>query len=58
MKPEIEKKIEELNKSRVPIVIIDPSLEKDKDKVYFPEKLERANKMLKTAKLPKLKDLS
>ncbi len=55
MKAEIEKKIEALNKSKVPIVIIDPSLEKDKDKVYFPEKLEKANEMLKTAKLPDLK---
>ena len=54
MKTEIEKKIEELNKSKVPIVIIDPSLEKEKDKVYFPEKLEKANEMLKTAKLPEL----
>lgn len=47
-------KIEELSKSKVPIVVIDPSLEKDKHKVYFPEKLEKANEMLKTAKLPKL----
>lgn len=42
-------------KSKVPIVIIDPALEKDKDKIYFPEKLEQANEMLKHAKLPKLK---
>ncbi|MBD0333044.1 MAG: hypothetical protein M3342_05745 [Bacteroidota bacterium] len=58
MKTEIEKKIEELNKSKVPIVIIDPALEKDKDKVYFPEKLEKANEMLKTAKLPDFKHRS
>lgn len=58
MKTEIEKKIEELNKSKVPLVVIDPSLERDKDKVYFPEKLEQANAMLKTAKLPELKHRS
>lgn len=45
----------ELNKSKGPIVIIAPALEKDKDKVFFSEKLEQANEMLKTAKLPKLK---
>ncbi|MBA2761579.1 MAG: hypothetical protein H0U39_06390 [Segetibacter sp.] len=55
MKTEIEQKIEELNKRKAPIVVIDPSMEKDKDKIYFPEKLERANEMLKTAKLPELK---
>lgn len=58
MKTEIEKKIEELNKGKVPIVVIDPSLEMEKDKVYFPEKLEKANEMLKTAKLPALKHRS
>lgn len=55
MKTEIEKKIEELNKSKVPIVIIDPSLEKYRDQVLFPEKLEKANEMLKTTKLPEMK---
>ncbi len=55
MKAGIEQKIEELNNRKAPIVIIDPSLEKDKDKIYFPKKLEQANEMLKTAKLPELK---
>ena len=55
MKTKIEKKIEELNKGKVPIVVIDPSLEKEKGKVYFPEKLKKANEMLKTAKLPPLR---
>lgn len=55
MKTEIEKKTEDLAKRKVPVVIIDPALEKDKGKIYFPEKLEKANEMLKTAKLPKLK---
>lgn len=55
MKTEIEEKIDELNKRKAPIVIIDPLLEKDKDNIYFPEKLKQANEMLKTAKLPELK---
>ncbi len=46
------KTIEELNKRKVPIVAIDPALDKYRDKIMFPEKLEKANKMLKTAKLP------
>ena len=58
MKTEIEQKIEELNKRKAPIVIIDPSMEKDKDKIYFPKKLEQANEMLKTAKLPEFKHRS
>lgn len=58
MKTEIEQKIEELKKRKAPIVVIDPTMEKDKDKIYFPEKLEKANEMLKTAKLPELKHRS
>lgn len=46
------KTIEKLNSRKVPIVAIDPSLDKYKNKIMFPEKLEKANKMLKTAKLP------
>jgi hypothetical protein len=49
------KTIQELNKSKVPIVAIDPSLGKYRDKTPFPEKLAKANKMLKTAKLPNKK---
>lgn len=47
------KTVEDLNKRKTPIVTIDKSLEKYKDKILFPKKLEKANKMLKTAKLPK-----
>jgi len=47
------KTVEDLNKRKTPIVTIDQSLEKYKDKILFPKKLEKANKMLKTAKLPK-----
>jgi hypothetical protein len=52
------KTIQELNKSKVPIVAIDPSLDKYRDKTPFPEKLAKANKMLKTAKLPSKKHRS
>ena len=51
MKTEIKKQ-EDSFKSRVPKVTMNPELEKDKGKIYFPEKLEKANEMLKTAKLP------
>jgi hypothetical protein len=51
-KYQMVKTIEELNKRKVPIVTIDNSLDKFRDKIMFPEKLEKANKMLKTAKLP------
>lgn len=46
------KTVQELNNRKVSIVRIDPSLEKYRDKTPFPEKLAKANKMLKTAKLP------
>jgi len=52
------KTIQELNKSKVPIVAIDPSLEKYRDKTPFPDKLAKANKTLKTAKLPNKKHRS
>lgn len=46
------KTVKELNNSKVPIVRIDPSLGQYRDKSFFPEKLAKANEMLKTAKLP------
>ncbi len=46
------KTVEELNKGKVPIAAIDPALDKYRDQIMFPKKLEKANKMLKTAKLP------
>ena len=49
------KTIEELKNRKVPIVTIDPSLEQYRDKVLFPEKLDKANKMLETARLPETK---
>ncbi len=48
------KKIKELNKSKLPIVEIDKSLGKYKDKVLFKEKVEKANEALKSVGLPKV----
>jgi hypothetical protein len=56
MKTELPKFIQKLNESKVPIVIIDPSLEKYRDKILFPEKLARAEELLKNAKLPQNKN--
>ena len=47
------KQIEELNKSKVPIVKIDKSLNKYTDKVLFKEKVDKANETLKNVGLPK-----
>lgn len=46
--------IEELNNRKTPIVTIDKSLEQYKGKVLFPEKLAKANDVLKRIGLPKL----
>lgn len=46
--------IEKLNKSKLPIIPIDKSLEKYRGKVLFPKKLEKANEILAKSKLPKL----
>ncbi len=55
MKTEIEKKVEELNKSKVPIVAIDPSLNKYQGTVLFPKKLALAEEQLKGVRLPEIK---
>ncbi len=46
------KTVEEGNNRKVPIVTFDPVLEQDKGKIFFPEKLQKANEMLKRTKLP------
>lgn len=48
------KNIQILN-NKLPLVAIDKSLDKLHDKIMFPKKLEKANKMLLTAKLPENK---
>lgn len=47
--------IKELNKSKTPIVKINKTLDKFAEKVLFPDKLEEANRILKTVGLPKTK---
>jgi len=47
--------IKEINKKKVPIVQIDKSLNKYNNIVLFPDKLEKANEMLRTIGLPKVK---
>jgi len=48
-----ELKIKELNKRKAPIVVIDESLDKYDNVVLFPEKLAKANEMLRTVGHPK-----
>ena len=45
--------ITELKKRKIPIVRMDESLNKYDDKILFPDKLEKANEMLKKNGLPK-----
>lgn len=49
------KTVQELNNRKVPIVRIDQSLEKYRNKVLFLRKLKKVNKMLKAVKLPNRK---
>jgi hypothetical protein len=45
--------IQEIKKRKIPIVRIEKSLNNYDNIVLFPDKLEKANKILKTAGLPK-----
>ena len=45
--------ITEIKKRKVPIVRVDNSLKKYDDKILFPDKLEKANEMLKKIGVPK-----
>jgi len=47
------KVIAEIRKRKIPIVRIDNALDKYDDKILFPDKLEKANEMLKKVGLPK-----
>jgi hypothetical protein len=47
------KTISDLNKSKVPIVIIDKKLNKLEKVVLFPKKVEEAKKIISKAGLPK-----
>ena len=46
-------KIDKLNSSKVPIIVFDKELERLQNKVLFPEKLEKANRILAKVGLPK-----
>ena len=46
-------KIKELNKTNLPIIRIDNSLEKYKEMPLFEEKLDKANETLRKVGLPK-----
>jgi hypothetical protein len=41
--------------NKIPLIAIDKSLDKLREKIMFSKKLEKANEMLLTAKLPKNK---
>jgi len=43
----------ELKKRKIPIVKVDKSLNNYDDRIMFPEKLEKANEMLRKIGLPK-----
>lgn len=47
------KTIEQLNKSKVPVIVFDKKLEQYRDNVLFPEKLAKANEILPKVGLPK-----
>jgi hypothetical protein len=47
--------IKKLNKTKIPIVKINKTLDKLANKILFPEKLHAANDVLSTITLPKLK---
>ena len=49
------KTIKELNEKKIPIVRIDNSLEKYKAMPIFQNKVDKANEMLRTIGLPKMK---
>ena len=44
---------EEIKKRKIPIVRIDKTLNEYDDKILFPDKLEKANEMLRKIGLPK-----
>ena len=48
--------IKDLNTKKKPVVLIDKSLDFFNDKVLFPDKLAKANEMLRKVGLPKTKN--
>ena len=48
--------VEQLNNSKIPIIVFDKKLEQFRGKTLFPEKLAKANEILAKAGLPKIKN--
>jgi hypothetical protein len=48
--------LEKLNNSKLPIIVLDKSLEQFRDKALFPKKMEKAKAILSKAGLPKFKN--
>jgi len=48
--------LDQLNNSKVPIIVFDKKLEKFRGKTLFPEKLAKANEILSKVGLPKKKN--
>lgn len=46
---------DELNNSKIPIIVLDKKLEQFRGKTLFPEKLAKANEILAKTELPKMK---
>ncbi|MCU0373852.1 MAG: hypothetical protein MUF24_00970 [Chitinophagaceae bacterium] len=49
------KTVNDISDQKIPLVAIDKNLDKLRDKILFSNKLEKANKVLSTAKLPEKK---
>jgi len=45
--------IDELNQSKIPVIVFDKNLEQFRDKVLFPEKLAKAKEIIAKIGLPK-----
>lgn len=45
--------IDELNQSKIPVIVFDKNLEHFRDKVLFPEKLAKAKEIIAKIGLPK-----
>ena len=47
------KKIEQLNNSKIPVIVFNKKLEQFRNKVLFPQKLAKSNEILSRVGLPK-----
>ena len=47
-------KIEQLNQSKVPMIVLDRKLKQLRGKVLFPEKVKKVNEIIAKTELPKL----